>query len=160
MCAPALDPGLTPRGSVSVFTRSADAWQGPVILQSSSGHIDDGFGIAVDVDGDLAFVGASGDDARYDRAGAVYVFERIQGVWTEIERLTASDAVRGDGFGGAVAYSDGRLIVGAPLEGHGLAPREPRGRSTGRGLRLPTRTRAVAGGAAPTPWSCTCVPEA
>jgi len=47
------------------------------------------------------------------------VFERIQGVWTEVQRLTASDAVHGDGFGGAVAHDNGRLIVGAPLEGHG-----------------------------------------
>jgi hypothetical protein len=118
-CAPALSPPTTVRGSVSAYTRIGGVWHGPVTLQSSTGHADDAFGISIDVDGDLAFVGASGDDTRHDRAGAVYVFERIQGVWTEVQRLTASDAVHGDGFGGAVAHDNGRLLVGAPLEGHG-----------------------------------------
>ncbi len=119
-CAPALGgPILTERGSVAVYERAPTGWSVATLLQSSTGHADDLFGISVAVEGDLAFVGASGDDAARDRAGAVYVYRRIQGVWTEVQRLTASDAVAGDGFGGAVAYSAGRLLVGAPLEGHG-----------------------------------------
>ena len=53
--------------------------------------------------------------------GAAYVFARNHGGpdnWGEVEKLTASDAAGGDGFGQSVAISGDRIVVGA-LRGDG-----------------------------------------
>ncbi len=64
----------------------------------------DHFGQAVSVDGDTAVIGA---------IGAAYVFVRSNGVWTQQQKLTASDAATGDGFGSAVSVSGDTVLIGA-----------------------------------------------
>ncbi len=74
--------------------------------------------------GDLAVVGAPGESDTAFRAGAVYVFQREAGTWTQRHRLTAGIfAQNGAEFGASIALAeDGReLLVGAPLE-DGQAP--------------------------------------
>jgi len=70
-------------------------------------------GSAVAIDGDLAAVGAYGDDDRGARSGSAYVFERSNGVWTQTAKLNAEDAEQGDYFGWSVAISGDRIVVGA-----------------------------------------------
>ncbi len=88
-------------------------------LTASDGEYEDSFGISVSVEGDLAILGASGDDGH----GSAYVFERIGGVWVETAKLTASDGVSGDAFGVSVSVSGNHAIVGAPSDDyrHGSA---------------------------------------
>lgn len=77
------------------------------------------FGLALDVLGDLAVIGAPGDSDAAQRAGAVFVFQRTGGEWVQGARLTAGAFARaGAEFGSAVAIGAGgqRLLVGAPLE--------------------------------------------
>lgn len=72
--------------------------------------------------GDLAVVGAPGESDAAFRAGAVYVFQREAGVWSQRHRLTAGVfAQNGAEFGASIALgADGReLLVGAPLEDGG-----------------------------------------
>jgi hypothetical protein len=53
--------------------------------------------------------------------GAAYVFRRVNGGWVQRGKLTASDGLAGDTFGGAgVAISDGRGLVGSYLDSIGL----------------------------------------
>ena len=68
------------------------------------------FGWAVAVDGSTAAVSAKGGIAGI---GAVYVFTETDGVWTETQRLTASDGGGGDSFGFAVALQGSTLLIGA-----------------------------------------------
>lgn len=78
----------------------------------------DEFGFSVGISGDTAIVGAPFDDtgAMTDQ-GAAYIFERNTGganFWGEFQKLTPSDGVAGDRFGGAVAVGENnRVIVGA-----------------------------------------------
>jgi len=53
----------------------------------------------------------------------VRVFRLIDHRWTAIATLRGSDAADGDGFGKAVGYSDGYLVVGAPdqADSHGAS---------------------------------------
>jgi hypothetical protein len=75
----------------------------------------DRFGHSVDVFGDLAVVGAPGDDEEATNAGAAYVFQRENGVWTELQKLTAGDdAVQFDEFGWDVDVEGDLIAVGAP----------------------------------------------
>ncbi len=68
------------------------------------------FGVCVDLDAGRLVVGARGAD---ELAGAVYVYTRIDGVWTLEQRLRASDGAPGAGFGVGVSVCGDWLIVGA-----------------------------------------------
>ena len=70
----------------------------------------DSFGDSVAVDGDTMVVSASGYD---DDMGAVYVFTRQSGAWTQVVKLTASDGAAGDYFGYSVAVDGDTVVVGA-----------------------------------------------
>lgn len=80
------------------------------------------FGSSVDIQtsalGTFAVVGAP--DERYgpgtSHPGAVYIYERIAGEWTEVTRLTPPSAWAQEDFGWSVALSGGLLVVGAPGE--------------------------------------------
>ncbi|NUQ47503.1 MAG: FG-GAP repeat protein, partial [Phycisphaerae bacterium] len=51
-------------------------------------------------------------------AGSAYVYTRSGGVWTEQDRLAASDAAAVDRFGYSVALSGDTAVVGAMLDDH------------------------------------------
>ena len=85
------------------------------VTQLADGDASADFGIAVDVDGDRAAVGAYLDEGQ----GAVYVYERTGGAWTRTARLVGSTTAAGDAFGNAVAVSGDVIVVGAPLDDDG-----------------------------------------
>lgn len=94
------------------FTRSGDSWieEGklptPAMLPEGSA-----FGATLALAGDVALVGAP---AANDEAGAVYVFRRSAGAWSEAGTLPAEGIMAGDAFGAALALNDRMAMVGAP----------------------------------------------
>ena len=89
------------------------AWR-EIKLTASHPGFDDQFGIAVDVSGNTAVVGVHFDDDHGTNSGSVYVFEKqANEEWTEVQKLTASDAQPWDLFGGSVAIDGDRLVIGA-----------------------------------------------
>ena len=50
-------------------------------------------------------------------AGAAYVFERNNGVWEQVAKLSAPDATPGASFGQAVALEGNLILAGAFLDG-------------------------------------------
>jgi HJR/Mrr/RecB family endonuclease len=119
-------------GAVYVFTRSGTTWTQQAYIKASNTNRGDGFGgsVALSSDGSLLAVGAPGEassaqgingnqgDNSMPGAGAVYVFARSAGVWTQTAYLKASNTDDTDGFGRALALSaDGTtLAVGAQGE--------------------------------------------
>ena len=101
-------------GAAYVFARQSDGWALDERLAIGVGAVNDQFGGALAIDGDLLLVGASGDDEAEADAGAVYLFERGAGGWTQQAKLMANDAAAGDRFGRATGLAVDRLIVGAP----------------------------------------------
>ncbi|MEM9861731.1 MAG: FG-GAP repeat protein [Myxococcota bacterium] len=112
-------------GAVYVFTRLDTRWVESAYLKASNTDAEDGFGAAVRVEGDTIVVGAPGEDgpargvegdsvsdAAVD-SGAVYIFVRSGGSWSERAYVKASNTNAGDEFGGALALSGGRLVIGA-----------------------------------------------
>jgi len=81
--------------------------------------IDDYYGGAVAISGDLVVVGASFDDDAINgnRSGSITIIERSGGSWVVDEKLTASDGGEFDGFGSTVAVSG--LIVGVGASNNG-----------------------------------------
>lgn len=100
-------------GSAYVFTRSGGVWSEEQKLGSSDGAPGDQFGVAVDVSGGFAVSAAHRDDDLGDESGAVYTFTRLGGVWSEEQKLKASDGATLDFFGTTVDVSGDSLAVGS-----------------------------------------------
>ena len=74
----------------------------------------DHFGYSVSIYEDTIVVGAYGDNSYKSSA---YIFEKnSNGVWSQIQEITASDGAAGDGFGGSVSIYEDTIVVGAPYD--------------------------------------------
>ncbi len=83
-------------------------------LLAADGGANDFFGQSVAVSGNTAIVGAFSDN---NQQGSAYIFERNSGGannWSEVKKLTASDAANFDFFGYSVAIHRDTAIVSAP----------------------------------------------
>jgi FG-GAP repeat/Putative Ig domain len=102
-------------GSAYVFTRNGVAsWTLQQKLTASVAYPHNNFGSSVALDGDTLVVGASGDTIGANASqGSAYVFIRDDAVWTEQQKLTASDGTASDRFGQSVALNGDTLVVGA-----------------------------------------------
>jgi FG-GAP repeat protein len=109
-------------GIVHVYTRTGSDWASRGILRASDEEGADIFGSSVAVAGDIALVGAPGDDGSSAcsstvgdiASGSVYVLTRSNGAWTQHAKITASDETRGAHFGESVALDVGTAVIGAP----------------------------------------------
>jgi hypothetical protein len=119
-------------GAVYVFVRDGVDWSQQVYVKASNtGHTDRfGHSVALSGNGDTLAVGANSEDSNAtgvdgdqddnsaNNAGAVYVFVRNGGVWSQQAYVKASNTDAPDYFGSSVALSgDGNtLAVGAKQE--------------------------------------------
>ncbi len=104
------NPLLAPSQHHDAIVATGSLEQG---IGASDGASGDSFGYAVAMNGDVAVVGAYGDDDNGSGAGAAYVFRRQGATWVEEQKLLASDGAAGDSFGLAVAASGSTLLIGA-----------------------------------------------
>ena len=111
--------GGADRGMVGVYSGAAGSWELLQNLVDPAGKNLDHFGSAVALDGDVAVVGAPGDDGtggfKSDR-GAVHVFTRTGGVWSHTQELVDPSPRDSAEFGASVAVSGTTLVVGAPSD--------------------------------------------
>jgi FG-GAP repeat protein len=121
------DPGnnVAPdAGAVYVFVRTGASWIQQAYLKASNADMNDGFGTSVSLSGDTLAVGAPGEasattdptDNTASGAGAVYVFIRKDGSWSQQAYVKASNPGAKDQFGQSVSLSQDTLAVGAPRE--------------------------------------------
>jgi hypothetical protein len=132
------DNCLPDSGAVYVFTRDNGAWTPQEYLKASNPDLGDGFGgaLALSSDGNVLVVSAPSEDSaailvdgiQSDNtavnSGAVYLFRRNSGDWSQERYIKASNTEAGafpaasDNFGTSVTLSgDGAtLVVGAPNE--------------------------------------------
>ncbi len=97
-------------GSAYIYEYSGGKWQYVTQLYASDAAEDDAFGSSVAIDGTHILVGAPRDD---NNTGSVYAFQSSGGVWTQIQKITASDAAVNTHFGNAVDISGTRAIIGS-----------------------------------------------
>ncbi len=62
-------------GSAYVFKRTGTTWSQEAKLTAIAGAAEDVFGLSVSIDGDLAIVGAFGDDDAGGHSGSAYVYD-------------------------------------------------------------------------------------
>ena len=103
----------TAQGAAYIYEKDAggaNAWGNVKKLTASDGAANNFFGVSVAQSGDLALVGASGN---LNNRGAAYLFDG-GAAWAQAQKLTASDAAVGDGFGASVSMTSGYALIGAP----------------------------------------------
>ncbi|MFC1600779.1 cohesin domain-containing protein [Candidatus Sumerlaeota bacterium] len=98
-------------GSAYVFERIGGVWTETANLQNPGAPADDHFGRCVSISGNYLLVGAYGDDEEGASAGAAYVFERIDGTWTQVAKLTDLDGADYDMFGYSAAIAGNVAVV-------------------------------------------------
>mgnify|MGYP001479865243 CR=1 FL=1 len=115
------DTGASNVGAAYIFKRTGTAWAQQAKIQASDKEQDDKFGASdwgptVSISGNIAVVGAHQEDTGGANSGAAYIFERSGTSWTEVKKITASDAQAADEFGTSVGIDGNNVIVGAYLE--------------------------------------------
>jgi hypothetical protein len=112
------DTGGNNAGAAYVFTRSGSTWTQQQKIVSSDIQGGDLFGGGVSMNSDASYVVVAAigedDDGTFSNPGAVYVFSRSGSTWTEVKKLTASDAQANDLLGNNSAIDisgDGKYVI-------------------------------------------------
>jgi len=100
------------KGNAYIYTRSGNAWTEEAKLVPGDGAASE-FGVTVATNGDTVVIGAQREND--DGIGGVYVYTRLDSVWTEQARLTASDGSTYDGYGANVSIDRNTIVIGAVL---------------------------------------------
>lgn len=115
-------------GAAYVFVRNGSTWTQQAYLKASNTGMFDNFGWSVAIAGDTIAVAAIGEDSSstgvnggqgdsgLTESGAVYVYVRSAGVWSQQAYLKASNTDGSDAFGYSVSISGDTILVGAPYE--------------------------------------------
>lgn len=93
-----------------IYTYDGLGWNLDTTLPSPNSAVEEKFGMAVAVDGDVVAVGAYGYGSN---RGAVYVYEYSGGQWTGPNTLTASGGSAGEYFGRSVDVQGNTIVAGA-----------------------------------------------
>ncbi|WMN11041.1 gliding motility-associated C-terminal domain-containing protein [Marivirga salinae] len=76
---------------------------------------DDEFGVQISVSQNTMAIGAKGSSYKWgDRAGSVYIYEKLNGAWDFQEKVNAPEEVNEDAFASRIEIFEDLLFVAAP----------------------------------------------
>jgi hypothetical protein len=101
-------------GSAYVYELVSGVWTQTAKLLASDGASLDGYGRSVAVSGNTVMVSARYHDDNFPNSGAGYFYEKVGGVWTEVQKVTASDPQQAAWMGHHVDMNGDLAIFGAP----------------------------------------------
>jgi hypothetical protein len=124
-------------GAAYVFDWDGIGWveSQKLTSQAAAGTGFHGFGVSVALSGETIAVGAHGDDQAGTNAGAVLIFERSDGNWTQSRRIMAEQPAAGAEFGVTVALDGDYAVVGANTAKLQLVPDRTAGSASVHQLR-------------------------
>ena len=106
--------GSVGSGAAYVFERQNGAWSRVKVLKpDTAGGNQQSFGYSVGLSGDTIAVGASTESTTLTGSGAIYVFTRVNGEWTQQAKLKANKPGPADWLGSGVAISGDWVAAGA-----------------------------------------------
>jgi hypothetical protein len=106
-------------GAAYIFERDeggASNWGQVKKVLANDAEAANHFGYSVDIDGNLAAIGARWDNDNGARSGSVYIFGRDVGGpmnWGQVKKLLSSDGGASDYFGYSISLSGNIVLVGA-----------------------------------------------
>ena len=111
--APEDDDNGEDAGSVYVYRLDGTTWIEEAKLTASDGAPEDYFGMPLAMSGNVAIVGAGGDDDNGSESGSVYVFRFNGEDWVEEAKLLPTDGPTYGPFGGPLAVAGDVALIGA-----------------------------------------------
>ena len=108
-------PGGVEQGRVHLFERIGGVWTATWTTTASDVESYESFGGSLALDGDRLAVKSAERTGAFI-TGAVYLFHRVGGVWTEVQKLTPAST--GQTFG-PIALDGDLLVVGDPSDDQG-----------------------------------------
>jgi len=102
-------------GAVYIFDQAGNgSWSQTQKLIPNDNASNDAFGYDIAFQGNRIVVGAVNDDDYGNNSGAAYVFENINGSWTETAKLTDSNSATQNtaSFGRSVAVDNDFIVIG------------------------------------------------
>ena len=116
--APNADAGIINdigKAYIYTFNQNGSALQST--LSAPDGQSQDNFGCAVAISGDVAVIGASGNDVSgISNMGSAYVFTRTGNTWSHTTTLIPSDGSLDDYFGSFVSVWGNYIAVSTPFK--------------------------------------------
>ena len=107
------DDNGTGSGSAYIFSYNGASWIEQQKILASDGAASDIFGTSVDIHGDLAIVGASGNDDLFSNSGSAYVFEYDGSSWSEQQKIVPADVNTSSSVGVSASIGEDLLMIGA-----------------------------------------------
>lgn len=103
-------------GAAYIYKRTGENWAFQDKIYADDAVAFDIFGVAADIKGDRAIIGAFGDDDNGFFSGSAYVFARQGDEWIQEAKLLPSDGATDDKFGRSVAIDDDLAVVCGVLD--------------------------------------------
>ncbi len=118
-------------GATYIYQRTDGVWEPQAYIKSSNANRNDYFGENLALSGDVLAVGARYEDSDLTtitngatastnndilNSGAVYIYKRFRGVWTEEAYIKTDNAELNDNFGAKMTLSGDTLAVSATYE--------------------------------------------
>ncbi|MDP8266760.1 MAG: FG-GAP repeat protein [Candidatus Aceula meridiana] len=104
-------------GAAYIFEKNGESWEEKPKLFANDADSSDGFGNAVAISGDYAFIGASEDEdnaIQIGHVGSVYIFKRsLEGSWNQQAKIQASNFLDCSYFGTSIDLNSTTAIIGA-----------------------------------------------
>lgn len=98
-------------GAVYIFEKSGGAWVQTQKLTASDATASYNFGSQIDLFENTLLIGSNNADDVASNSGAAYIFEKVNGTWTQIQRLKPADLVAGDNFGFNLDLEDSTAVI-------------------------------------------------
>ena len=102
-------------GAAYIYGYVDGHWAPQHVLLAPDGQPTDSFGYAVAIDGNVALVGAIGDDDHGDMAGSAYIFRFDGSQWNFEQKLLPPGSSGDFMFGWSVALAGNVAVIGAPV---------------------------------------------
>lgn len=107
-------------GAMYIFDRSGTTWNEVFMASGSDSAANDYFGrgVAISPDGETVMIGAYQDDDKGSASGSVYVFRKVNSVWSQVAKIVPTDGAANDYFGFAIdlSYDGHRAVIASYLD--------------------------------------------
>jgi hypothetical protein len=107
-------PNMDSHGLAYIYNYDGAIWNEVAILRPSDGRSEDQFGISVSISNNRILIGSSHNSSNEILAsGSAYIFEKVNGEWSQSHKLNCSAVERFGRFGHAVSLVGNRAAIGA-----------------------------------------------
>lgn len=100
-------------GKVYLFAKNNNSIEQQQVLFANGVIGSDNFGYSISIHNNFIAISASGDDTTASNAGAVYLYQKVNGTYAFLQKIIAPDGMINDYFGNCVKLYNNQLFIAA-----------------------------------------------